>query len=160
MLFRSRSWFLRLVDAALLAQYPERRGRPPGDNLEDAPLRRVWNEQAEEWLARVEQLPLALRQRLGSFSDADWSGRQQELVAQGLSPSVLRQLVSGSARNLLPGQSGSDMPPEPFRQIWYAVAQQTLETLRIEPINAPAQTTQVLTAEVLASGAQIGRAHV
>ncbi|MEB3171764.1 MAG: phosphotransferase [Synechococcaceae cyanobacterium] len=150
-----RAWFLRLVDAALLAQFPERRGRPPGDSLEDAPLRRVWNEQAEEWLARVEQLPLALRQRLGSFSDADWTGRQQELVAQGLSPSVLRQLVSGSARNLLPGHPGPDMPPEPFRQLWYAAAQQTLESLRIEPITAPAQTTQVLTAEVPASGARL-----
>jgi len=150
-----RGWFLRLVDAALLAQFPERRGRPPGDSLEDAPLRRVWNEQAEEWLARVEQLPLTLRQRLGSFSDADWSGRQQALVAQGLSPSVLRQLVSGSARNLLPGHTASDMPPEPYRQLWYAAAQQTLENLRIEPISAPAQTTQVLTAEVPASGARL-----
>jgi serine/threonine-protein kinase len=150
-----RGWFLRLVDAALLAQYPERRGRPPGDSLEDAPLRRVWNEQAEEWLARVEQLPLTLRQRLGSFTDADWTGRQRDLVAQGLSPSVLRQLVSGSARNLLPGQVGQDMPPEPFRQIWYAAAQQTLENLRIEPISAPSQTTQVLTAEVPASGARL-----
>ncbi|MFN9619263.1 MAG: protein kinase domain-containing protein [Synechococcaceae cyanobacterium] len=150
-----RGWFLRLVDAALQAQVPERRGRPLGEGLEDAPLRRAWNELAEEWLARVEQLPLALRQRLGSYSDADWSGRQRELVAQGLSPSVLRQLVSGSARNLLPAFAASELPPEPFRQLWYAAAQQTLETLRIEPIDAPTQTTQVLTAEVPASGARL-----
>ena len=150
-----RGWFLRLVDAALQAQVPERRGRPLGEGLEDAPLRRAWNELAEEWLARVEQLPLALRQRLGSYSDADWSGRQRELVAQGLSPSVLRQLVSGSARNLLPAFAASDLPPEPYRQLWYAAAQQTLETLRIEPIDAPAQTTQVLSAEVPASGARL-----
>jgi serine/threonine-protein kinase len=150
-----RGWFLRLVDAALLNQYPERRGRPPGDGLEDAPLRRVWNDQAEEWLARVEPLPLALRQRLGSFSDADWSGRQRELVAQGLSPSVLRQLVSVSARSLLPSHPGADLPAEPFRQLWYAAAQQTLDNLRIEPIDAPSQTTQVQTAEVPASGARL-----
>lgn len=150
-----RSWFLRLVDAALLNQYPERRGRPPGDGLEDAPLRRVWNDLAEEWLARVEQLPLVLRQRLGSFSDADWTGRQRALVAQGLSPSVLRQLVSGSARSLLPSLVGPDLPPEPFRQLWYAAAQQTLENLRIEPIDAPSETTQVQTAEVPASGARL-----
>jgi serine/threonine-protein kinase len=150
-----RGWFLRLVDAALLAQYPERRGRLPGDALEDAPLRRIWNELAEEWLARIEQLPLGLRQRLGAFSDADWNGRQRELVAQGLSPTVLRQLVSGSARSLLSSQAGPGMPPEPFRQIWYAAAQQTLENLRIEPIEAPSQTTLVQTAEVPASGARL-----
>jgi serine/threonine-protein kinase len=143
------------VDAALLAQYPERRGRPLGDGLEEAPLRRVWNGLAEEWLARVEQLPLVLRQRLGSFSDSDWNGRQRELVAQGLSPSVLQQLVSGSARSLLPAHAGQGLPPEPFRQLWYAAAQQTLENLRIEPIEAPSQTTQVQTAEVPASGARL-----
>ena len=150
-----RSWFLSLVDAALLAQYPERRGRLPGDGLEDAPLRRVWNSVAEEWLARVEQLPLALRQKLGGFSDADWSARQKELVAQGLSPSVLRQLVSGNVQNLLPGRGGQDMPPEPFRQIWYAIGQQTLDNLRIEPINAPSGNTQVVRADVPASGARL-----
>ncbi|MFM7734123.1 MAG: serine/threonine protein kinase, partial [Cyanobium sp.] len=150
-----RSWFLSLVDAALLAQYPERKGRLPGDGLEDAPLRRVWSSVAEEWLARVEQLPLALRQKLGSFSDGDWSVRQKELLAQGLSPSVLRQLVSGNVQNLLPGRGGQEMPAEPFRQIWYAIGQQTLDNLRIEPINAPSGTTQVQRADVPASGARL-----
>ena len=31
------------------------------DSLEDAPLRKVWNELAEEWLARVEQLGIENR---------------------------------------------------------------------------------------------------
>ena len=39
----NRSWFLRLVDANLLAQFPERGGRLPNDAIEDAPLRKVWN---------------------------------------------------------------------------------------------------------------------
>jgi serine/threonine-protein kinase len=150
-----RSWFLSLVDASLLAQYPERKGRLPSDSLEDAPLRRVWNELAEEWLARVEQLPLALRQRLGSFSSADWDRRQAGLVSQGLSPAVLNQLVSGSARNLLPGRKDEDLPAEPFRQLWYAAAEQTLANIRIEPIEVPSSTTQLVSAEVAASGARL-----
>ncbi|WP_216901784.1 serine/threonine protein kinase [Synechococcus sp. CCY 9618] len=150
-----RAWFLSLVDAALLAQYPERNGRLPSDTLEDAPLRRVWNEIAEEWLARVEQLPLPLRRRLGSFSSTDWEQRQAALVRQGLSPAVLRELVSASVQNLLPGRASQAMPPEPFRQIWYAAADLTLENLRIEPIEAASGATEVLAAEVPASGARL-----
>ncbi len=150
-----RAWFLSLVDAALLAQYPERNGRLPSDALEDAPLRRVWNELAEEWLARVEQLPLPLRRRLGSFSASDWEQRQGTFVRQGLSPAVLRELVSASVQNLLPSRASQAIPPEPFRQIWYAAAEMMLENLRIEPIEAPSGTAQVLSAEVPASGARL-----
>jgi serine/threonine-protein kinase len=150
-----RGWFLSLVDASLLAQYPERKGRLPGDALEDAPLRKVWNDLAQEWLARVEQLPLPLRRRLGSFRSSDWEQRQQTLVAQGLSSSVLAQLVSGSATSLLPGQSGDRMPPEPFRQLWYAAAELTLDAMRIDPIELRSQVTEVLAADVPASGARL-----
>jgi serine/threonine-protein kinase len=151
-----RGWFLSLADASLLAQYPERKGRLPGDGLEDAPLRKVWNDLAQEWLARVEQLPLPLRRRLGSFRASDWEQRQQSLVAQGLSSSVLAQLVSGSATSLLPGQSSGDrMPPEPFRQLWYAAAELTLESMRIDPIELRSQVTEVLAADVPASGARL-----
>ena len=150
-----RSWFLRLVDASLLAQYPERRGRLPSDALEDAPLRKVWNELAEEWLARVEQLPLALRQRLGSFSSADWDRRRRALESQGLSPEVLRQLVSDSARNLLPTTANNGIPEEPFRQLWYAAADQTLENVGIESIAVPSRTNQLMSADVPANGARL-----
>jgi len=150
-----RGWFLSLADASLLAQYPERKGRLPGDGLEDAPLRKVWNDLAQEWLARVEQLPLPLRRRLGSFRASDWEQRQQSLVAQGLSSSVLAQLVSGSATALLPGQSGDRMPPEPFRQLWYAAAELTLDAMRIDPIELRSQVTEVLAADVPASSARL-----
>ncbi|MFM7312963.1 MAG: serine/threonine protein kinase, partial [Cyanobium sp.] len=150
-----RGWFLRLVNASLLAQYPERRGRLPSDSLEDAPLRRVWNDLAEEWLARVEQLPLSLRQRLGSIQQSDWDQRRQSLERQGLAEPVLRHLVSASARGLLPGRSGEDMPEEPFRQLWYAAADQLLESLRIEPIQAGSGAEQLLAADVPAGGARL-----
>ncbi len=150
-----RAWFLKLVDASLLARFPERGGRLPGDSLEDAPLRRVWNELAQEWLARVEQLPLEIRRRLGSYGNADWERRQKGLQQQGLSSAVLRQLVSAQAQNLLPGRSGADMPPEPFRQLWYAAAEQSLASIQIEPIQAQPQQPQVLTAPVGAGGARL-----
>jgi len=150
-----RAWFLRLVDASLLAQFPERGGRLPSDAAADAPLRKVWNELAEDWLAKVEQLPLEIRRRLGSFSNGDWQQRQKSLVAQGLSPAVLRQLVSGSASTLLPGRDTGDIPPEPFRQLWFAAAEQSLANLQIEAIEAQPLETRVLSAQVDAGGARL-----
>ena len=150
-----RGWFLKLVDASLLAQFPERGGRLPSDSLDDAPLRKVWNELSEEWLARVEQLPLEIRRRLGSYTNGDWERRQQALVSQGLSSAVLRQLVSGSAQSLLPGRPGADIPSEPFRQLWFAAAEQGLANVQIEAIQAQAQATQVISAQVEAGGARL-----
>lgn len=150
-----RAWFLKLVDASLLAQFPERGGRLPGDSLEDAPLRKVWNELAQEWLVRVEQLPLEIRRRLGSYSNADWEQRLRGLADQGLSGEVLRRLVSAQAQNLLPGRSGGTMPPEPYRQLWYAAAEQSLASIQIEPIQARSSDPQVLSAPVSAGGARL-----
>ncbi|MBD1194668.1 MAG: phosphotransferase [Vulcanococcus sp. Clear-D1] len=150
-----RGWFLKLVDASLLAQYPERGGRLPSDSLDDAPLRKVWNQLAEDWLSRVEQLPLELRTRLGSFTAGDWRRRRSALVSQGLSGAVVEQLVSGSAQNLLPGRSGGEIPPEPFRQLWYAAAEQGLAQVRIEAIQARLGETTVISASVPAGGARL-----
>jgi len=150
-----RGWFLRLVDASLLAQYPERGGRLPGDSLDDAPLRKVWNQLAEEWLSRVEALPLELRSRLGGFTSGDWRRRQESLLAQGLSPAVVEQLVSASAQGLLPGRAAADIPPEPFRQLWYAAAEKVLANVRIEAIQARAAQTSVVSAAVPAGGARL-----
>jgi serine/threonine-protein kinase len=150
-----RSWFLDLVNASLLAQYPERRGRLPSDSLEDAPLRKVWNDLAEDWLARVEQLPLALRRRLGSYTASDWEQRQRSLAQRGISAEVLQQLVSGSAQTLLPSRATDGIPKEPWRQLWYAAATQILDNLSIEPIEARSQTTQLLSADVPANGARL-----
>lgn len=150
-----RAWFLKLVDASLLAQYPERNGRLPGETSADAPMRRLWNELAEEWLSRVEPLPLEMRQRLGSLSMADWDSRQSQLSRQGLSDAVLRQLVSASAHDLLPGRIGQDIPPEPLRQLWLAAAIASLQSLQIETVLAQPLEAKVLSAQVQAGGARL-----
>lgn len=150
-----RAWFLRLVDAALLAQYPEQKGRLPGASAEDAPLRKVWNELADDWLARVEQLPLATRSRLGSLGPEDWQRSRKTLLDQGISAAVLEQLVSGNAQNLLPGSAGKGIPPEPFRQLWYAAAEQTLSGLRVDPIVASSGVAQIVSADVPANGVRL-----
>jgi len=150
-----RTWFLKLVDSSLLSRFPERGGRLPSDSLEDAPLRRVWNDLAEEWLARIEQLPPGMRSRLGRLNDADWRQPQQALVKQGVHSRVVEQLVSAAARNLLPGDSQGRKPPEPYRQLWYAAAIQSLADVKIETIAAKPRQPTNLSLRVPAGGARL-----
>lgn len=104
---------------------------------------------------RVEQLPVVLRSRLGSFKAGDWQARQANLTAQGLSPQVLQQLVSSSAQNLLPGRNPETMPDEPFRQLWYAAALRSLEGLKVEQLEPTPNLARSLSAVVDGQGARL-----
>ena len=150
-----RRWFLELVDASLLARFPERIGRLPSDSLEDAPLRQVWNELANEWLARVEQLPPGLRSRLGTLDQKDWQTQRQALVAQGVNERVVEQLVSVTANTLQQGVGSGTKPPEPFRQLWFAAALRSLEEVKIETVKAGTQMATVLSSRVPADSARL-----
>ncbi len=150
-----QTWFLKLVDSSLAAQFPERGGRAPTDSLEDAPLRKIWNDLAQEWLVRVEQLPVPLRQRLGSYTAADWKEREKSLTKEGLSPLVLRQLVSSSAQNLLPGRNPETIPAEPVRQIWYAAALRSLEGLKVQQLKPVLNIPRSLSTSVDGQGAKL-----
>ena len=150
-----RAWFLTLVNTAVLDRFPERGGRLPSDALEDAPLRRVWNELAEHWLARIEQLPPALRSRLGSLKQADWSEQRAALVKQGVTPRAVEQLVSAGARDLLPGDARGQQPDEPYRQLWYAAAIESLRDVQIEQVRARPRIATNLSLRIPAGGARL-----
>ena len=150
-----RSWFLKLVNTAVLDRFPERGGRLPSDDLEDAPLRRVWNELAEDWLARIEQLPPTLRSRLGSLNQDDWSVQRAELVKQGVTPRAVEQLVSAGARDLLPGDARGLQPEEPYRQLWYAAAIESLRDVQIEQVEAKPRIATNLSLRIPAGGARL-----
>jgi serine/threonine-protein kinase len=131
-----RSWFLNLVETSMLSRFPERGGSLPSESLEDAPLRRVWTELAEEWLSRIEQLPPDMRSRLGRLRDGDWEQPRQALLKQGVHPQVVEHLVSAAAQDLLPGTMQGQKPAKPFRQLWIAAAMQSLDDVEIERLVA------------------------
>ncbi len=149
------SWFIRLVDSSLLSRFPERGGRLPSDSLEDAPLRKVWNDLAEEWMARIEQLPPPLRARLGGLRNGDWTTAQDKLVEQGVHPRVVEQLVSAGARDLLPGDAQGRQPAEPHRQLWYAAAMRSLKGVSIETISARPRTATTRSLRIPPGGARL-----
>jgi serine/threonine-protein kinase len=144
-----------LVNTAVLDRFPERGGRLPSDDLEDAPLRRVWNDLAEDWLARIEQLPPTLRSRLGSLKQADWSEQRAALVKQGVTPRAVEQLVSAGARDLLPGDARGRQPREPYRQLWYAAAIESLRDVQIEQVKARPRIATNLSLRIPAGGARL-----
>ena len=150
-----RSWFLNLVEASMLSRFPERGGSLPSESLEDAPLRRVWTELAEEWLSRIEQLPPAMRARLGRLRDGDWEQPRQALLKQGVHPQVVEHLVSAAAQDLLPGTMQGQKPAEPFRQLWIAAAMQSLDDVDIERLVArPLEPTNT-SLRIAAGGARL-----
>ena len=150
-----RTWFLRLVDSSWLSRFPERNGRLPSSAKEDVPLRQVWNELSEEWLARVEQLPPGVRSRLGQLENGDWEQQQQALIRQGVDAKVIQQLVSAAARNLLPGDALVVSVVEPYRQLWIAAAMETLKGLQIDTITARSEETVTRSLKVPSIGARL-----
>ena len=121
-----RGWFVELVDASQLSAEPQ----------QDDSLRRVWTELAEQWLARIEQLPPVIRARLGRLGDGDWEQLRLALQQQGVHPKVVEHMVSAGAQDLLAGSMPGRKPAEPFRQLWIAAAMQSLDEVEIERLKA------------------------
>ena len=74
-----RSWFFKLVDSSLKNRISKSNGDLHSDYMEDVALEKNWTEQAERWLARIEQLSPVIRAQLGRFNDEDWQYTSQML---------------------------------------------------------------------------------
>lgn len=142
-----RSWFVSLVDRSVELR--------SSDSAGPAITEEEWTALAEEWVARLEQLPPGLRRRLGGLGEADWQQQQQVLVAQGLSPRVVEQLVSAAARDLLPGDGDGQQPQEPYRQLWIATAIERLQDVAVDQVKAVPAASTNHSARVMAGGARL-----
>ena len=151
----NRTWFLRLVDSSWLSRFPERGGRLPSASVEDAPLRQVWEDLSEEWVARVEQLPPAIRAQLGQLDNQDWDKQKQILIEQDVHPRVINELVTAAARNVLPGDVRGGPVEEPYRQLWIAAAMETLHGIRIDTIAARSGEPTTRSLRVPSGGARL-----
>ena len=151
----NRTWFLKLVDSSWLSRFPERGGRLPSDSVDDAPLRQVWDDLSEEWLARVEQLPPGIRARLGQLDNKDWEQQQQHLIRQNVHPRVIQELVTAAARSVLPGDVSGSPAEEPYRQLWIAAAIETLKGISIDTIAARSGEATTRSIRVPSVGARL-----
>ena len=94
-----RGWFLNLVDVSQLSRFSDRGSSLPSKS-------------AEQWLARIAQLPPAIRARLGRLSDGDWQPPREALLKQGVHPQVVEHLVSAGPGSASSGHAGR--PADPF----------------------------------------------
>ena len=140
-----RSWFTGLVDASLLST----------EALESAPLRRNWTELAEQWLARIEQLPPAIRAQLGRLGAGDWQQPREALLKQGVHPRVVEHLVSAGAQDLLPVTMRGRKPADPFLQLWIAAAIQSLDDVEIVRLKARPLEPAITSLPIPAGGARL-----
>ncbi len=140
-----RGWFVELVDASQLST----------ELQQDAPLRRVWNELAEQWLARIALLPPAIRAQLGRLKAADWQQPREALLKQGLHPRVVEHLVSAGAQDLLPVTMRDRKPADPFLQLWIAAAIQSLDDVEIVRLKARPLEPAITSLPIPAGGARL-----
>ena len=140
-----RGWFLQLVDASQLSTEPQ----------QDAPYRRVWNELAEQWLARIALLPPAIRAQLGRLNAADWQQPREALLKQGVHPRVVEHLVSAGAQDLLPVTMRGRKPANPFLQLWIAAAIQSLDGVEIVRLKARPLEPAITSLPIPAGGARL-----
>ncbi|CAE20329.1 Eukaryotic protein kinase:Serine/Threonine protein kinase [Prochlorococcus marinus str. MIT 9313] len=151
----NQSWFLQLVDASVLARFPHRGGRFPSDALDDVPLRQAWNDLAEEWLVRIEQLSPQLRRRLGELKNTDWQEQREGLSELGVHGHVIEQLVTAGAQKLLLGSFNDQKPPEPYLQFWYAAALRSLADVQIETLKVRPSTPTEFSSRVSPGAARL-----
>ena len=140
-----RGWFVELVDASQLSTEPQ----------QDAPLRRVWTELAEQWLARIALLPPAIRAQLGRLRAGDWQQPREVLLKQGVHPRVVQQLVSAGAQDLLPVTMRGRKPADPFLQLWIAAAIQSLDDVEIVRLKARPLEPAITSLPIPAGGARL-----
>ena len=142
-----RSWFFKLVDSSLKNRISKSNGDLHSDYMEDALLEKDWTEQAERWLARIEQLSPVIRAQLGRFDDEDWQYTSQMLQQQGVHPQVVKYMVSAAAKKLLSENIQGQEPSGPIRQLWIAAAVSRLsevDMIRVVPTSLKRKAASVL----------------
>ena len=140
-----RGWFVELVDASQLSTEPQ----------QEASLRRVWTELAEQWLARIALLPPAIRAQLGRLRAGDWQQPREVLLKQGVHPRVVEHLVSAGAQDLLPVTMRGRKPANPFLQLWIAAAIQSLDDVEIVRLKARPLEPAITSLPIPAGGARL-----
>lgn len=155
------NFYVKLVDEAFYAQYPERQS-PLTNEPADAEWRDRWDGLADNLLSQLEAISPEARARLGSYNDADIKHRKEEVNKLHLSSRSLNDLADAKFFYLFPEQRGKEFRNKRIWQVWQAIATEQVKALQdgtaLEEIKFPPGTTSIQLSGNLEPGT--GKAYI
>lgn len=126
----NEAWLNRWINQRFYQQYPNLRGRPLTNSVEDAPLRLRWDNLAMDALDILElHLSMPARRGLGAYGADDLESWGRAVNQLNVGSRALEDLADAKFAVVFPQQQRSEILDQPVGQIWYALAQDSLEDL-------------------------------
>ncbi len=126
----NEAWLNRWVNQRFYKQYPNLRGRPLTPSIEDTPLRLRWDNLAMDALDILElHLSMPARRGLGAYGADDFESWGRAVNQLNVGSRALEDLADAKFAAIFPQQQRDEILDQPVGQIWYALAQDSLDAL-------------------------------
>ncbi|MGD1908457.1 MAG: protein kinase [Leptolyngbyaceae cyanobacterium] len=124
-------FFVGLTDQLFYERYPEMQGKALTDRPEDATMRANWDAIALENLDLLERnLTDRARQGLGVYSASDRDRWRQAVNPLYVSSRAVFDLADARFDQLFPGRLGQEFIAQPIGQVWYGLAEHSVQGIQ------------------------------
>ena len=126
----NEAWLNQWINQRFYEQYPNLKGRPLTSAVEDAPLRLRWDNEAMDALDTLQlHLSTPARRGLGAYGADDRESWRKAVNRLKVSSRALDDLADAKFATLFPQEQRDDVLDTPLGQVWYALAQDSVEDL-------------------------------
>lgn len=131
--------FTNLVDELFYAKNPQVRDRKLSSSPEQTKLQAEWNEVASTLMDKLETLTPQTRGKLGTYRRRDYDQWLKALGETGPTSQTLDNLADARLFELFPDLKGKTLNPRTFGQVWYAIAEESVDQAKAQksPGGAP-----------------------
>lgn len=140
-------FFVNLVNEEFYTRYPDQAGRTLTDTPEDEIWRERWNQIADEFLHRLEQLSEQSRSKLGAYRTSELDDWKKTVNQLNLSSRALYDLADAKFFHLFPEQPrNANLLDLSIGQVWLAITNDMVENLQagtdLKPVQFASQKTR------------------
>ncbi|MGD1853779.1 MAG: protein kinase [Leptolyngbyaceae cyanobacterium] len=126
----NEAWLNQWINQRFYEQYPNLQGRPLTSAAEDAPLRLRWDNLAMEALDTLQaNLSMPARRGLGAYGADDRESWRNTVNQLNVSSRALEDLADAKFTTIFPQEQQDNLLDRPVGQVWYALAQDSVEDL-------------------------------